>query len=276
MQKVAVITGAAGGMGQAVCRLLGRSQTLILTDIGEERVARLLDQMTDEGFTAVGHAGDLADAATVAAIADLCRERGELRTIVNTAGLSPALAGWRDILMANIVGPEQLLKGLEPLLTTGTAAVMVASVSGHLGPDEPACQDLLLDPLNPDMCDRMEPLLEDILGRLGGTMGGQAYSQSKRAILRMCERRAIAWGPRGARINSISPGGVWTPMGRKESEEGKRVNDLIESTPIRRWGTAMDMATAIEFLASDNAGYITGTDLRVDGGVTGKLLGTNY
>lgn len=268
---VSVITGAAGGVGLATARLLGRQTALLITDLQPERVAATVALLRDEGYAVEGIAGDLADPATISELVSSARNIAPLRTLINAAGLSPVLAGWRAILKANIVGAERLLQGFEPLLVQGSAAVMVCSVAGHLGPRDEIADRLLTDPLQDGLFQAIESRLQAVLDRVPGTIEGHAYSFSKRALMRSCVRRAVPWGAKGARINSISPGGIWTPMGRAESESGKRVNALIESTPAQRWGTAMDMASAIEFLVSPQASYITGTDLRIDGGSVAAL-----
>lgn len=91
----------------------------------------------------------------------------------------------------------------------------------------------------------------------------------------MAQLRAARWAEKGARIVSISPGVLWTPMGRLETELDDAAN-VLDHTPIRRWGTAMDVAQAALFLASDRASYITGTDLRIDGGAMPAQYGVRF
>jgi NAD(P)-dependent dehydrogenase (short-subunit alcohol dehydrogenase family) len=165
---------------------------------------------------------------------------------------------------------------MEPLLVDGTACVMIASVAGHLGPANKAAISLLDDPLQSDLLDRLAPRLKALVASEGGTMEGQAYSLSKRAIIRMCERRAVEWGKQGARIVSLSPGLVWTPMGQREAESGSRAQAMIDATPAGRWGTVEDIAATVAFLTSDAASYITGCDIRVDGGAVAAMRGSNF
>jgi NAD(P)-dependent dehydrogenase (short-subunit alcohol dehydrogenase family) len=147
----------------------------------------------------------------------------------------------------------------------GTAAVFVSSSAGHLA--EPPAGDVvevLDDPLAPGFFDR----LDEVIAKDGQTPL-QAYRLSKWALNRMCRRRAAAWGAKGARIVSMSPGPIATPMGAKELEGPSREVklNLMRKLPIAREGTMVETADAIEFLASDRASYITGTDLLVDGGI---------
>lgn len=263
-------------MGTAVARLLGRTHRLLLSDVSVERLDTLLAAFSDEGYQAEGMPGDLADPDFARSLARRCDELGSLRSLVNAAGLSPAQADWLAIVRANTIAPTHLLDAFEPLLERGAACVMIASVAGHLGPPDPEADALLAGPLEPDMPDGLEPRLRALAEADGGTVQGHAYSLSKRAVIRMCERRAPDWGRKGARIVSVSPGMVWTPMGRREAESGTRAASLLARTPAGRWGTAMDVATTVEYLVSDAAGYITGCDILVDGGAVAAVRGQRF
>lgn len=276
MNRVAIITGAAGGMGAAIARRLAKTRTLLLTDADSVRLDALTAQLILEGFQAHAVCGDLADPMVSGELAARCAAIGTLAAVVNAAGLSPVQADWRTIIAANIVAPQYLLRAVEPLRNTSTVGIMIASVAGHLGPADAAVQALLDDPLQTDLCDALDPLLVEMIATHGGTMEGQAYSASKRAVIRMCERRALEWGRHGARIVSVSPGVVWTAMGEREAASGNRAQAMADATPMGRWGTADDIAGTVEFLASDTASYITGCDIRVDGGAVAAMRGSNF
>ena len=98
-----------------------------------------------------------------------------------------------------------------------------------------------------------------------------AYALSKYAIIRLCEQRAEIWGRRGARLNSLSPGMIETSMGVMEARGNSTTAGLVELAPIARWGTPLEIATGVEFLLSEKASFVTGSDLRVDGGLAAKL-----
>jgi NAD(P)-dependent dehydrogenase (short-subunit alcohol dehydrogenase family) len=276
VKQLAVITGAAGGMGTALARLLGRTKRLILTDVNAPRLDALLAALTEEGYQAHGVAGDLAEVSVAESLAERCAQLGSIRSIVNAAGLSPVQADWQSIIRANSVAPARLLEAFEPYLAPGVACVLIASVAGHLGPQEAISDALLANALQANLLDALEPRLAALVAAQGGTMQGHAYSLSKRGTIRLSEQRALAWGNKGARIVSLSPGVVRTPMGRQEAASGNRAQAMVDITPAGRWGTAMDIATTAEFLLSDAASYITGCDIRVDGGAVAVMRGTAF
>jgi NAD(P)-dependent dehydrogenase (short-subunit alcohol dehydrogenase family) len=120
-------------------------------------------------------------------------------------------------------------------------------------------------PLAPDFVERVEEAVE---GEIPSTL---AYQLSKAALIRMCQQRAAAWGERGARIMSLSPGLIATPQGAREFEAQPEKHRLLELTPLRREGTMIEIADAVDFLLSDRASFISGIDLLVDGGVAAAV-----
>lgn len=273
VRRRAVITGASGGMGRACARVFGETMDLVLTDLVAAPLEAFAAALAEEGFTvAATLAGDLSDDALLARLADAAAGGAGLGALVHTAGLSPALASWEPIMRVNLIGTGKLLAAIEPVLTERSVAILIASIAGHLSPALPEADAIIDDPLAPDLLQRIAPIINDLADH--GDPRGPAqvsYALSKRAVLRICEQRSADWAKKGARIVSISPGTIWTPMGRKEADENPSAALVVEATPAGRWGTVMDIAAAARFLASDAASFITGTDLRVDGGVTPYL-----
>ena len=101
-----------------------------------------------------------------------------------------------------------------------------------------------------------------------------AYSLAKYGVIRLCQREASAWGARGARIVSLSPGIIQTPMGQQEFDQQPMMATLVAQTPLKRMGQPEEIAAAAAFLLSADASFITGCDMLVDGGVTGALRST--
>lgn len=267
---IALITGASGGMGQACARILGHRFRLAITDISSERIEPLAEQLNAEGYhVAVRHHGDLAQPDTVASLLGGVREAGALRAVAHTAGMSPALGDWDIILRANLVATERLLRGIEEGLESGLALVLIASMAGHRAPVDAALDELFAAPLDPALLTLAKPLLARHVAegdRYG--LASPAYATTKRANLRTVQARASAWARRGNRIVSISPGTIRTPMGLAEAASNPAAKVVVDATPMGRWGTAIDIAALADFLLSDRAGFITGTDVLCDGGVS--------
>lgn len=266
--KKLIITGAAGGMGRACARLLGASHALILTDVAAGPLENFKAELTKEGYAvALAQAGDLGDAALLAALTAQLDDSAPF-DLVHTAGLSPSMADARKIIDVNLVATEKLLRAVEPRLTTGSAAVLIASIAGYSAPAIEPMDSLMAEPLADDFLDRIIATMDGILGPDSPMAAGMSYAFSKRAVLKLCERRAALWGQHGARIASISPGTILTPMGQLELDSNPVVGQMMDSTPAARPGRPMDIAFAARFLLGEDASYITGCDLRVDGGIT--------
>jgi NAD(P)-dependent dehydrogenase (short-subunit alcohol dehydrogenase family) len=261
---VALIIGG-GGMGMSTARRLGQSHRVVLASQSAVKNAACEAALREDGIDAVAVQLDVTDQDSVAEVAGFVAGRGPLRTLAHVAGLSPSMGDWHQIFSVNLIGTALTERACLELAFPGTAAVFVSSSAGHLA--EPPPRDIVAvldDPLTPGFFgqlnevipkDEQTPLL--------------AYRLSKWALNRMCRRRAAAWGAKGARIVSMSPGTIATPMGARELAGPRREVKLklMEKLPIAREGTMVETADAIEFLASDKASYITGTDLLVDGGI---------
>lgn len=273
---VVLITGALGGMGSASARALAADGTrMLLTDRDPVRLEEAAAEISKTGVRCTTFVSELTDPNSIARLVDAVRDHGGLKTLVHTAALSPSMADWKSVLTVDYLGTVRLIEGLLPLASRGTSAICFASIAAHQGhPISAQTVDALDDPNHPDLLDRLVAAAD------GEITSGAAYIWSKTAIVRQCERWAVPWGARGARIVSISPGLMDTPMGRYELEHNPRKRPLMELTPLVRAraenqsalpGRCEDIAAAVTFLASDAASFITGCDLRVDGGLIGAL-----
>jgi NAD(P)-dependent dehydrogenase (short-subunit alcohol dehydrogenase family) len=270
-RRKALITGAAGGMGKACSRVFGATHDLVLTDALQSSLERFADELKTEGFGVISvHGGDLGSDKLVASLAADAAGDSPV-TLIHTAGLSPSQADARTIMAVNLIASVRLLNAIEPLLRPGSAAVLIASAAGHMIPLIPDASALMTDPLAPNFLDQICALIEALAHGAPAGAAGMSYSLSKQALLGLVEHRALAWGKRGARITSISPGMILTPMGRKELAETQGAAELQNAAPLGRPGIAADIALAARFLASDEASFITGCDLRVDGGSVAAL-----
>ena len=278
MTTVSIVTGAAGAMGSAcVHALVPAVDVVLLTDIDEERLGVAAERV-ERDATAVKVCtapGDLGDPAFIAELAARTDALGELHSLVHTAGLSPSMAGWREILRVDLTATARLLDGFLPHVVPGSAAVCLASVSGHMGAFDPAMDAALDDPLAPGF----EARFQSLAGAEPDP--GATYRLAKRGVIRLCEQAAVAWGRRGGRVVSLSPGLIDTEMGRLELEHNPIKTWLAEITPVGGArsgsdrlasdtvlpGRVDDIADTVAFLCSDRAAFVSGCDIRVDGGL---------
>jgi NAD(P)-dependent dehydrogenase (short-subunit alcohol dehydrogenase family) len=248
-----VVTGAASGMGQACARRLRAvADRLVLAD----RDRAVEEIASPHGAVAVQC--DVADADDVARLAATAAEHGPLRALVHAAGVSPTMGDWRTMVTVNLVGTARVIEAFAPHAGEGTVAVCFASSAAHQVPDDPALAAIVDDPLAADLLDRLSEHLDD---------SGMGYAWSKRGVIQLVQRTAAAWGARGARVCSVSPGIIETPMGRAELEQQPVMRMMLDHTPLGRPGRADEVAAVVEFLVSDAASYLTGCDVLVDGGV---------
>jgi NAD(P)-dependent dehydrogenase (short-subunit alcohol dehydrogenase family) len=250
-----VVLGAASGMGAAVARrLAGTGRRLLLADVdldGADRVAGELDGDVDTTRCDISNPNDVA--ALAGAV-------GTLGALVSTAGLSPTMAPGRRIYHVNLIGPAHLLRAIEPMAGPGCAAVLFSSMAGHLAPAVAGIDAALDAPLAPSFFDDLAAAGIDV------DEAATAYVFSKRGLMRLIRREAPSWGRRGARLLTLSPGIVDTPMGRREAEHQPAMADMVAATALGRMLEADEVAAVAAFLASGAASGMTGCDVRVDGG----------
>ena len=271
-RRKVLITGAAGGMGRACARLFGSQDDLVLTDVSAASLDTFADELRTDGYNVAAQAGDMSDDALIAALVKAVAQGGHPFAVVHTAGLSPSLADWQAIMQVNLVATEKLLRAIEQALVPGCVAVLIASSAGHMFPAMAEVEAVLAEPLAPGFMATIEGVINHMGGANSpGGMGGISYSLSKKAVHNICTSRGLTWGPKGARITSISPGLIATPMGKAEIAGSPGAQQLLDATPVGRAGTAMDIALAAQFLCSDAASFISGTDLLVDGGGTAGI-----
>jgi NAD(P)-dependent dehydrogenase (short-subunit alcohol dehydrogenase family) len=254
-------------MGYACAQRLARQcGVLVVTDLSPSLhdAAKALQTDAGEGVEVRPRRFDLTDRGDVSALAREVESLGRLGSLVHAAGVSPTMGDWRHMFTVDLVATAQVIETFRPLATSSTAAVCFASTAGHQLPEprDERLTALVEDPLAPDLLSRLAEAAFD-----QEPDPGTAYGWAKRGVLLLVEREAAAWGAVGARICSVSPGIIDTPMGRQEMEQQPMMSVMIEHTPLRRQGTPDEVASVVEFLVSDGAAYMTGCDLLVDGGV---------
>ena len=264
--RVVVVTGL-GGMGLAVARRLGPGSTVLLADVDAVTLGTAAGVLRAEGQQVVEQVTDVSDPASVTALASAAREAGRVDVLVHTAGLSPVQASIGAILRVDLVGTALVLDAFAPVIAAGGAGVVVASMAGTLFPQDPDLERRLATTPTAALLD----LPELAVGTIADP--GSAYGLAKRANQLRVRAASLPWGRRGARVNSISPGIISTPMGAAELDgpSGEFMRSLIAGSGTGRLGTPDDIAAAAAFLTGPQSTFITGTDLLVDGGAVASL-----
>jgi NAD(P)-dependent dehydrogenase (short-subunit alcohol dehydrogenase family) len=259
---VHVVTGAARGMGLALARrLAGAGGHLVLADVAP------LDPSPFGAGDVTTVVCDITSDDQVQELARTAGAIGPVRSLVHAAGVSPTMGDARLMFAVDLAGTARVVAAFEALMAPGGAAVLFASMAAHLTAtgDAGSLGEILLDPLAPRAEKGFvtaDQVAED---------PSAAYGWAKRGVIELARRSAGPWGRRGARINSVSPGMIDTPMGRQEWDAHPMMATLLEGTPLARLGSDEDMVGAVSFLLSDAASYVTGVDLIVDGGVVAAI-----
>ena len=254
-----------GGMGLAIARRRGSGTTVLLADADEVVLRANADRLASEGHDVIVQPVDVSSRQAVASLAHQASALGPVTQLVHTAGLSPAQATSEAILRVDLIGVAFTLEEFGQVIAAGGAGVVIASMAGtFLAGVLTAEQELALACTTTDELPRLPLLSSDMIGDPGMT-----YALAKRANQLRVQAASVTWGERGGRVNSISPGIISTPMGRLElaSATGEIMRTMTQASAMGRLGTPDDIASAAAFLLGDDASFITGTDLLVDGGV---------
>ena len=258
--KVLVIIGA-GGMGLPLARRLGTGKHILLADFSSTILSSSLTTLQKEGHTTSSLTCDISSYTSVTSLAQKASSIGEIAAIIHTAGVAPGSATTRQIFEIDLRGTANVIQGFLPFVSAGTSLVCIASMAGSMVPVSSALEThLAMAPL--------DSLLLHAEIDLENTDPGMAYGISKRGNQLRVQSAAKAWGRRGARVNSVSPGIVSTALVGTQlaAEGGERMREMIRDSAVGRIGTVGDVEAVVVFLV-EQAGFVTGIDLLVDGGV---------
>jgi NAD(P)-dependent dehydrogenase (short-subunit alcohol dehydrogenase family) len=261
--EVYVVTGAGGGMGKACARRFGHRGHVVLADLNEGLLAPISQELRNAGVTVETAVCDVSDRQAVMALAKRAAVAGRVRAIAHTAGVSPNMTNWHQIMAVDLLGNEFVLEAFLPLAQSGTVAVCIASMSAYVMPADPKMDSALDEPLHPEFMARIAPFV--------AANSGMAYGAAKRGVIRACQRWASQWGKRGARIVSLSPGLIDTPMNQLEFSKEPRMKAMLDLTPLGRMGKPEEIAATVDFLCSAEASFISACDILVDGGCVAAM-----
>jgi NAD(P)-dependent dehydrogenase (short-subunit alcohol dehydrogenase family) len=264
MADVTIVTGAGRGMGLACAeRLSAHPGELVVVDLDEASVTAVADRLDAKSFVC-----DVADAGSVADLAAFVAGLGTFRRLAHVAGISPTMADAMRIWNVDLRGSALMLDAFTPLVVPGSVAVCFASIAAPMvaGAGDATIDAIADDPLAPDFIERLialdDPRVSD---------SAMAYGWAKRGVQRLVRRAAVAWGPLGGRVVSVSPGMIATPQGAQEFEEQPMMKVMLDLSPVGRMGEPGELAALVDWLMSEEAWFITGSDVVADGGVMAGL-----
>ena len=264
MKNVIVVIGA-GSIGQAIARRVSTGKHVLLADLKPENAEAAAKTLSEAGFEVSTATVDVSSRDSVQALVEAATAIGEVTGLIHAAGVSPTQAPPAVILHVDLYGTALVLESFGHVIARGGAGVVIASQSGHRLPALTPEQDqalattpvealLALPMLQPDQV--TDPL--------------HAYQIAKRANSLRVKAEAVRWGKRGARINTISPGIIMTPLAKDEltGPRGPGYQRMIELCPAGRVGTPDEVGVVGALLMGPDGAFITGSDFLMDGGVT--------
>lgn len=259
----------AGQIGMAIARRMGYGKKIIVGDKRIENARAIAKIMNDAGYDVEAMETDISSRESILSLISQARKYGEIRMLVNAAGVSPSQAPIETILKVDLYGTAVLLEEVGRVIGRGGVGVTISSQSGHRMPALSPVEDEQL------ACTPTEELLKlEILrpDNIRDTL--HAYQMAKRCNEKRVMAEAVKWGERGARINSISPGIVVTPLAIDEfnGPRGEFYKNMFAKCPAGRPGTADEIANVAELLMSEKGAFITGADFLIDGGATASYL----
>ncbi len=265
--KDVVVVAGAGGIGQAIARRVGAGRTILIANHTQASADAAAEVLEAAGFETVAMQADISNAESVQAIAEKAVSLGAVRHLIQAAGVSPSQAPIEAILKVDLYGTALLLEAFGQIIAEGGAGIVVSSQSGYRMPALTAEQDALLA-----SAPASELLSLDFVRGVKDTL--HAYQMSKRCNSLRVRGEAVNWAERGARINSISPGIVVTPLAHDElnGERAGFYQDMLRKLPAGRAATPDEIAALAAFILGPDGSFITGSDFLMDGGATANYF----
>jgi NAD(P)-dependent dehydrogenase (short-subunit alcohol dehydrogenase family) len=264
MKKVNVVIGP-GSIGQAIARRISAGKHVLVADLRQENADAAAKTLSEAGFEVTATMVDISSRVSVHALVEKAVSLGEVHGLIHAAGVSPSQATPETILKVDLYGTALILEEFGKIIAEGGAGVVIASQSGHRLPPLPLEQIRALAMMPVEDLLKLPFLQPD---QVGDSL--QAYQLSKRGNALRVMFEAVRWGKRGARVNTISPGIIMTPLAKDElaGPRGEGYRRMINGCPAKRAGTPDEVATVAALLMGPEGAFITGSDFLMDGGVT--------
>ena len=269
MRKDVLLLTGAGQIGMAIARRIGFGKKIVLGDKRMENAEAIAKIMNEAGFDVTPVEMDLGDRASILHIIAEARKYGEIKYLVNAAGVSPSQAPIETILKVDLYGTAVLLEEVGKVIAPGGCGVTISSQSGWRMPQLTAAEDRLLATTPTE-----ELLSLDLLQPANIRDTLHAYQLAKRCNEKRVMAECVKWGQRGARLNDIAPGIIVTPLALDEfsGPRGDFYKNMFAKCPAGRPGTADEVANVAALLMSEAGAFITGSTFLMDGGATASYF----
>ena len=272
-EKEVVALLGAGSMGMAIAERVAQNRIVLLGDISEKALETSRQKLEYSGYHVETMRVDASDKDNIYAFAKKAKELGNVKYYIHTAGASPNQTNPQHMIKLDLIGSAYALDAFGEVMSKGGAGILISSQTGYMLPQPLTNEEEYALTMTPaDELSQLPMLQPNVI-----VNSGIAYIMSKRANQLRVRKAAIDWGKRGARINTISPGVVVTPLAYDEFRAaGEGYQKMIEASAMHRVGNPAEIANAAQFLLSDQASFITGTDLLVDGGTIAAIKTGEY
>lgn len=268
-RKDSIIWMGAGQIGLAIIRRIGTGKKIIIGDKNYRNSLTAAEILNNAGFDTLPMEADLSSRDSILTVVSEAQKYGNIKHLVNAAGISPSQAPIENIMKVDLYGTAVLLEEVGKVIAEGGTGITISSQSGHRMPALTPEEDELLATTPTEELLSLEILqpqnIKDTL---------HAYQMAKRCNVKRVMAEAVKWGNRGARINSISPGIIVTPLAIDEfnGPRGDFYKNMFAQCPAGRPGTPDEIAELAELILSERGAFITGSDFLIDGGATASFF----
>lgn len=265
MKNVVVITGGGSGMGLAAAKCMPKEKIIVVSGRTEAKLEKAVNELKELGYEAYGKACDTSKRDSVKALAEYCSTLGEIKNVINSAGLSPAMVNGETLLRVNALGTVYVNQEFSKFMNPGSVILDISSNSSYATPN------FLLPTKYYPLAETDEEMFMKKMIKHASFIkdsyknSGMLYAISKNFVRWYARKSAFDLGKKGIRVCSLSPGLIATDMGNMEKENG---GALIPATCEKRMGLPEELGYAIATVADERNGYLAAVDVLVDGGST--------
>lgn len=261
--NVHVITGGGSGIGFE-CAKRFKDGIVLITGRNEKKLNNAVEELKTFGVTAKYHISDVSSRESMKELAEFAKDIGTIKTVINSAGVSGDGTTAEITFKIDLLGSEYIIDEFYNVIEDNSVVIMISSMMGKTIPDNPAYDDLLREPSKEGNLEKLVAIVED--------KSNVAYNFAKKGVVSLVLKNADRFGSKGSRILAVSPGIIMTKMAEvAEKEHPEQMKYLRDITPMGRLGSIEDIANTVEFLCSDKASFITGSNIFVDGGLANNL-----